>query len=120
MIVKEEWEGMLHFYYTLYSILDGGRSCFVIPVFLADIAEFIQHTLGKNCHKDVLPTLLNELKVSLHLYSLSQEELSAKLQAMVKERQISWFQFAQFLLRSEATRPFIFDITEHTGGESFE
>ena len=93
---------------------------FVTCSFLAVIAEFIQQFLGKNCHKDVLPTLLNELKTYHGLHSLSQEELSVKLQAMVKERQMSCFQFARFLLRSVATRPFIFDFTEHTGGESFE
>ena len=93
---------------------------FVICVFLAVIAEFIQHFLGRNCHKDVLPTLLSELKLPHLLHSLSQEELSAKLQAVVKEHQMSFFQFAKFLLRSKATRPFIFDFTEHTGGESFE
>ena len=27
MVIMEEWEGMLHFYYTLYSLLDGARSC---------------------------------------------------------------------------------------------
>ena len=93
---------------------------FVIRVFLAVIAEFIQHFLGRNCHKDVLPTLLNELKLPHHLHSPRQEELSVKLQAMVKEHQMSYFQFAKYLLRSEKTRPFIFDFTEHTGGESFE
>ena len=93
---------------------------FVIRAFLAVIAEFIQHSLGKDYHKDVLPALLNELNVPHFLRSLSQEELSVKLQEMVKERRMSYFHFAKFLLRSEATRPFIFDFTEHTGGESFE
>ena len=119
MVIQEEWEGMLHFNYTLNSLLDGPRSC-LLYVFLAVIAEFIQHFLGRNCHRDVLPALLTGLKGPHHLHRLSQEELSAKLQAMVKERQMSCFQFAMVLLRFEATRPFIFDFTEHIGGESFE
>ena len=113
----KESDGMLHFYYTLYRLT---MLLFVIHVFLAVIANFIQHSL-KDSHKDVLPSLLYELSPS-HLLppSLSQEELSASLQAMVKERRMSCFQFAKFLLRSKATRPFIFDFTEHSGGESFE
>ena len=91
----------------------------MIRVFLAVVAKFIQHSLGKNCHKDVLPALLTGLNRPHHLYPLSQEELSAKLQEMVKERRMSCFHFAMVLLRSKVTRPFIFDFTEHTGGESF-
>ena len=93
---------------------------FVIPVFIAVIAEFIQITLRKNLHKKAFRALLNKLKPCHGLFSsLSQEELSAQFQAMVKERQMSWLHFAWALLHFEATRPFIFDITEHTGGESF-
>ena len=93
---------------------------FVIRAFLAVIAEFIQHSLGKNYHKDVLPALLNGLKVPHHLHPLSREELSVELQATVKERRMSCFHFARTLLQSKATQPLIFDFTEHTGGESFE
>ena len=89
----------------------------MIHVFLVVIAKFIQHSLGKNCHKDVLPSLLYEQSASHS--SLSQEELSAELQAMVKERQMSCFHFALFLLRSRIARPFIFEFAEYTGGESF-
>lgn len=93
---------------------------FVIPVFLAVIVKFIQITLGKNPHKDVFPTLLNELKASHFLrFTETQEELSAALQRMVKERRMSWFCFAQYLLRSERTRPFIFAFADHTS-ESLE
>ena len=105
--------------YRIIQFIRWNMLLFVIHIFLADIAEFIQLSLEKNCHKDVLPALLNELNVPHLLHSRSQEELSAGLQAMVKERRMSCFHFAQLLLRSKTSRPFIFEFAAQTG-ESLE
>ena len=88
---------------------------------LVVIADFIQDFLGKTCNRDVLLSLLRELGAIMHHLVpsfLSQTELSGALQAMVKEHQISWFQFARCLLRLETTRPHIFDFAKYTQGES--
>ena len=68
----------------------------------------------------MLPTLLRELDVLTHhlVPSPSTQEVSEALQAMVKERQISWFHFARYLLRSETTCRYIFDFAKYTRGES--
>ena len=47
----------------------------------------------------------------------SIQQLSEAVQQVVKEHRMTWFQFARYLLRSETTCPFVFEIAQHTCGE---
>ena len=88
-------------------------------VYLVDVVNFIQTSFTRNTHKDVFRTLLRELGVTDHqiLRFASWQEQSVELQAVVKRSHMTWFQFAQYLLRSRLTRPFVFKIAEYTDGE---
>ena len=88
----------------------------VVYVYLVDVVNFIQTSFTRNTHKDVLCTLLTELGVTDHriLRSASWQEQSVALQAVVERNHMTWFQFAQYLLRSRQTCPFVFKIAEYT------
>ena len=88
-------------------------------VYLVDVVNFIQTSFTRNIHRNVLRTLLGELGVTNHqiLRFATLPEQCVALQAVVKANGMSWFQFAQYLLRSRQTRPFVFQIAEYTDGE---
>ena len=100
-----------------------GRGLAILDVFfyvyLVDVVNFIQTSFTRNTHRDVLRTLLTELGVADHqiLRFASWQEQFVELQAVVKRSHMTWFQFAQYLLRSRLTRPFVFKIAEYTDGE---
>lgn len=66
--------------------------------------------------KEVLGGKANKLPPSVQ----GRQQLYKALETAVKDRSMTWFEFAQFLLRTKSTRPFIFYIEKekHTGGES--
>ena len=70
--------------------------------------------------RDVLRAFLGELGITDHdlLRFASQQEQSMAAQAEVKRQRMTWFRFAQHLLRSKKTRPIVFKIAEYTDGES--
>ena len=91
----------------------------VVYVYLVGVVNFIQTSFTRNTHRDVLRTLLGELGVidSQILHFASLQKQCVALQEVVKARSMTWFQFAQYLLRSRLTRPFVFKIAEYTDGE---
>lgn len=106
-------------YYTVFSAWDWVSWCCLL-VYLVAIVDFIQYYLSRNTHRDVLPSLLRELGStdSRLLRFSSQQTQSDALQEVVRKSQMTWFHFARCLLRSNPTRPFIFEIANWTGGES--
>ena len=81
------------------------------------MVKFI-HGYMKDAPREVFCALLTEL--SPNAYHLlrstpSQQRLFESLQAVVKECRMTFFRFAQYLLRSQITRHFIFSITKCTG-----
>ena len=79
--------------------------------------KFIQRYLSRDTHRDVLPSLLRELGSTAYnlLRSTSQQIQSDALQEVVKKCRMTRFHFAQCLLRSKPTRPFIFALAKYTG-----
>ena len=94
----------------------------VVYVYLVDVVNFIKTFFTRNTHKDLLRTLLGELGVTDHqiLRFASWQEQSVALQAVVKRSHMTWFKFAQYLLRSKPTRPIVFKIAEYTEGEWYQ
>lgn len=88
------------------------------------VVGFIQKHLGK---EDVLRSLSNEiLGNKVHQLQCSpskqplSEQLSGALQAEVTKCRMTWFEFGRYLLRSNLTRRFVFEIAKYTtSGESY-
>ena len=89
-------------------------------LYLVDVTNFIRKYFEAKT-PEVLRDLLRELgKTDHHLLRFtSQQEQSVAVQAEVKRQRMTWFRFAQYLLRSKKTRPIVFQIAEYTDGESY-
>ena len=82
--------------------------------------DFISIHLGGSAPRAVVLALHREVVETHHQhfsFPPSSQQLSEAVQQVVKERRMTWFQFAQTLLRSQVTRPVVFEIAEYTGGE---
>ena len=91
-------------------------ACCVL-VYFVGIVGFIRDVIEANAQTDVLPAVLREMKEAVrHPNSRSQQTLSEALQEVVKKRRMTWFHFAQYLLRSIRARPFIFEIANYPCG----
>lgn len=88
-------------------------------LYLVDVRNFVQKYFEAKT-LDVLLALLSELGIPdpYLLRFASRQELSVAVQAEVKRQRMTWFHFAQYLLRSKKTRPIVFQIAEYTDGES--
>ena len=90
-----------------------------------DIVEFIPRCF-ENTHGDVLPAILREMgETASQLLHTSSElhihrEQSRALQGVVERCRMRWYEFAQFLLISKTTRPYISKIAKYTQRKSFE
>ena len=92
-----------------------------VRVYLVGVVEFIRHHFGRNAPRDVVSALHREIVETSHQFLLpSSQRVSEAMQEVVKERRMTWFSFARYLLRSKGTRPFVFEIPKYTGGESGE
>lgn len=80
-----------------------------------DIVKFIPRYL-ENAYRDVLPAILMKSGKTVDSFSSSQEQ-SVALQGIIVEHRMTWFLFAQLLLKSKASRPYIYKIAEYTRGE---
>ena len=84
-----------------------------------DVVAFICHHFGGNAPRDVVSALHREIVPSHQSYSFppSSQQLSEAMQQVVKERCMTWLQFARYLLLSRTTRPFVFKIVQYTRGK---
>ena len=83
--------------------------------------DFISIHLGGRAPRAVVLALHREVVETHHQhfsFPPSSQQLSEAVQQVVKERRMTWFQFAQYLLRSKETCPFVFEISNYTCGES--
>ena len=81
------------------------------------VVTFICQHFGGNAPRDVVSALHREVVELSHSFSPSSQQLSEGIQQVVKERRMTWFRFAHYLLRSETTRPFVFKIVQYIGGK---
>ena len=83
------------------------------------VVAFICHHFGGNAPRDVVSALHRVVVPRHQSYSFppSSQQLSEAIQQVVKERCMTWFQFARFLLLSRTTRPFVFKIPQYIGGK---
>jgi len=83
------------------------------------VVAFICHHFGGNAPRDVVSALHRVVVPRHQSYSFppSSQELSEAIQQVVKERCMTWVQFARFLLLSRTTRPFVFKIVQYIGGK---
>ena len=103
------------------SVSDEHLSVYGVYVFtFVGVVTFICHHFGGNAPRDVVSALhreVVELSHRSHSFPPSSQQLSEAIQQVVKERRMTWFQFARYLLRSETTRPFVFKIVQYIGGK---
>ena len=83
------------------------------------VVAFICHHFGGNAPRDVVSALHREVvpRRQSNSFPASIQQLSEAIQKVVKERRMTWFQFARYLLRSETTRPFVFKIVQYIRGK---
>ena len=89
--------------------------------FIVGIVDFISIHLGGRAPRAVVLALHREVVETHHQhfsFPPSSQQLSEAVQQVVKERRMTWFQFAQYLLRSKETCPLVFEISNYTCGES--
>ena len=83
------------------------------------VVAFICRHCGGNAPRDVVSALHREVVPCHQSYSFppSSQQLSEAIQQVVKDRCMTWFQFAHYLLLSRTTRPFVFKIPQYIGGK---
>ena len=78
---------------------------------LVGVMIFVRSHFGGSAPRDVVSALHGEVVETHHqvrFFSLSTQQLSEAIQHLVKEHHMTWFQFAQYLLRSRTTCLFVF------------
>ena len=110
----EEWKGNG----CAIAILCAVMVLIILNVLcLADVTNFIRKYFEAKT-KDVLRALLSELGITDFniLRNGSRQDLFVAVQAEVQRHRMTWFHFAQYLLRSKKTRSIVFQIAEYTDG----
>ena len=103
----------------MYSAWDEHVDVYGVHVYPVGVVMFIRHHFGKNAPRDMVSELYREIVETSHQFFLSSsQQVSEAMQEVVKERHMTWFSFARYLLRSKRTCPFVFEIPKYTGGES--
>ena len=81
---------------------------------------FVRSHFGGSAPRDVVSALHRKVVETHHqvrFFSLSTQQLSEAIQHLVKEHHMTWFQFAQYLLRSRTTCLLVFKIVQYIGGK---
>ena len=82
--------------------------------------DFISIHFGGSALNSVVLALYREVVKTHHqgfFSSPNSQLLSEALKQVVKERRMTWLKFAQYLLCSKETCPFVFEISDYTCGE---
>ena len=121
---RNQWRNgkvQCYHFYAVCSAWDEHVDVYGVRVYLVGVVVFIRHHFGRNAPRDVVSALHREMvETSCQFFPPSSQQVSEAMQEVVKERRMTWFSFARYLLRSKGTRPFVFEIPKYTGGESGE